>query len=259
MAALKFLMSARKTIRKIVAKNCTPSMAQAVACAVGGSNWRAAELRKRQTFSVALKDLPPEYGSYIVSRGSSTRSKLKRSIRAYERRGPLSISAAESEQEKIAAWRTLSKFHDATWTTRHKRSAFRGCASRAFHEELILRPTHNIDLLTIKAGFEIVGVLYCFRTSRCAYYYQSGFNYDARDRHLLPGYVCHAFAIEHYRKMGLHTYQFMSGTGEYKLRLAECSAPLVSTEIGKGNGVNALSNACSAALNFFVRLVMKFL
>jgi CelD/BcsL family acetyltransferase involved in cellulose biosynthesis len=91
-----------------------------------------------------------------------------------------------------------------------------------FHRTLIRQAfaKGSIQLLRVAAGEETIGILYNFVKNGKIYFFQSGFRYGS-DKHLKPGLVTHALAINHYLNAGFNDYDFLAGDAQYKRSLAK--------------------------------------
>ena len=157
----------------------------------------------------------------------NTRQQLRRSLRHYEERGALTLMQAGSVGEAQDWLTELAELHSATWRARGQAGAFAEPNVMAFHRALIER-CFDIgvpDLLSIRAGGEVIGYLYNFRWRSWVYSYQSGLRYEA-GADSRPGLVCHLLAMRHYRKEGLVGYRFLAGLSRYKTSLSTKSDTL---------------------------------
>lgn len=154
--------------------------------------------------------------AWMSALSRNSRQQLRRSIRAYERKGVLSIEIARDTQSALAFFAQMRALHISSWTRRENRHAFSNPFFETFHRSLIRLGVANgtVDLVRVSAADRAIGYLYNFRHNGTVSSYQSGF--DDVDRHLRPGYVCHALAIAHYAAAGLSSYDFLSGTNQLK-------------------------------------------
>ena len=87
-------------------------------------------------------------------------------------------------------------------------------------------PHNDVLLLELRAGEEIIGVLYNFVYRGRVYFYQSGFRYS-EDSRLKPGLLSHYLAIRHCLAQPILTeYDFLAGDAQYKRSLAADLRPL---------------------------------
>ncbi len=153
---------------------------------------------------------------FMSSLSRNSRQKLRRSIREYEREGPISIQVARDTKTALEFFSQMRTLHIRSWTRRGKRHAFKNPFFETFHRSLIRIGVESgtVDLLRVSAGDRVVGYLYNFLRNGTVSSYQSGF--DDADRRLRPGYVCHAFAIAHYAAAGMSEYDFLAGANALK-------------------------------------------
>ena len=158
---------------------------------------------------------------------SNARAQLRRTMRRYEQRGPLSVRRAGHTAEALTMLRDLVALHATRWQRRGLPGAFADPRTLAFHQALIERGVDRdeVDLLRIDAGPRLVGLLYNLRRGSNVFAYQGGFDFgDAAvqeaSSQLKPGLVCHALAAEWYRGRGLQSYDFGAGDARYKRSLS---------------------------------------
>jgi CelD/BcsL family acetyltransferase involved in cellulose biosynthesis len=151
----------------------------------------------------------------------NARQQIRRSLRLYEERGPLTLDRAADVAEAWAWLDDLACAHTKAWQARGLPGAFANPHFRPFHRWLIADgfSAGAIDLLRVRAGGETIGMLYNFRHRGMAYSYQSGFRYEADER-LKPGLVSHVLALRRYHGEGLSTYRLLAGDSRYKNTLA---------------------------------------
>jgi CelD/BcsL family acetyltransferase involved in cellulose biosynthesis len=152
---------------------------------------------------------------------SNSRQRLRRSLRWFERRGPLTLGRAADAAEAAQWLAGLEDLHGASWRTRNKPGAFANPRFGSFHRTLIERSFAEgvPDLLRIRAGVETIGYLYNFLWHGWAYAYQSGLRYED-DPDCRPGLVAHLLAMRRYRDLGMTGYRFLAGDSRYKSSFA---------------------------------------
>ena len=169
-------------------------------------------------------------GEYIDSLSANTRYQIRRSDRHYAAKGPLRLEPANSLAQAQSYLDALSTLHQRAWQRRGRAGAFANPAFTAFHRALLERGVQRgeIDVLQISAGSQALGYLYNFIQSGRVVTYQSGFDYDgqASATHARPGLTSHRMAIEHYRRAGLRSYDFLAGDARYKQTLSNAETRL---------------------------------
>ncbi len=160
-------------------------------------------------------------GDLLDQLSRNSRQQVRRSIRHYERRGPLTLTRASSCEEATDGLAKLAELHTTAWQNRGQPGAFADPAFTAFHRALIRRGFGEAvpDLLCIRAGAGVIGYLYNFRWRGWAYAYQSGLLYE-QEAESRPGLMCHLLAMRHYRDEGLIGYRFLAGDSRYKTSLS---------------------------------------
>jgi CelD/BcsL family acetyltransferase involved in cellulose biosynthesis len=221
-AALDALIDGAPEASTFVFRNARPALAAACRRAAERRGLIFRILRTQPTFQVAFAETD--------HLSASLRAKIRRSIRRYEERGPVSLTPATSVEDRAAAFRELMALHEPYWRDRGEPGAFADPSLRAFHERLIVDAAGETDLLRVTAGAETIGVLYNFLAGGRAYNYQSGFRPEA-DNQFAPGFTAHALAIDHYRRRGFSVYDLMAGEADYKRRLAREGETLTSLVI----------------------------
>lgn len=221
-----------------VGPGCTdPTLLQSLVLAFRGGHFDAVEMiipgleqqitsnglicgqKRSRSYRVALLNaLEAPNLAAILSRNA--RQHLKRSMRDCSQLGALHIESSGDVETSLRHFAALKSFHDESWHSRGKCSAFDSPFFERFHRELIASGTSNgsVEILRVLAGECVLGYLYNFHRNGVVYSYQSGFNPALA--HLRPGYVCHALAIEHYANRGASIYDFLAGHNQLKQTFA---------------------------------------
>ncbi len=187
----------------------------------------------------------PVYGcdlagdDFMDGLSASLQSKIRRAVRLYEERGPLSVRIAGTPEEKAAAWDRLKTLHKSGWAARGKPGVFDNPHLTAFHERLQKNAPDDCHLFEVKAGDDVIAVLYNFVHGKEVMNYQSGFKFED-DNRLTPGFVAHALAAQHYQKAGFEIYDLLAGEANYKSRLGEPHAILTSLVLERPTWRNKL-------------------
>jgi CelD/BcsL family acetyltransferase involved in cellulose biosynthesis len=147
---------------------------------------------------------------------SNARQQLRRSLRAAERFGPISVEVAPDLTTALQFFADLKTLHVRWWERRRRRHAFSTPFFEEFHRALIVNAFDNrsIEILRVSAGDRVLGYLYNFRRNGKITSYQSGFPDTFPD--LRPGYICHALAMSHYANSGMIYYDFLGGSNQLK-------------------------------------------
>lgn len=184
--------------------------------------------KQRPCYMVDLAALRESGQDFLSTLGSSTRANVRKSIRLYEERGPLTTVAPRDLGEALRFYEELKVLHSAAWKARGESGAFSGPWLDGFHRRLIESrfPCGDIQLLQIRAGEQVIGALYNFVLNGHVAFYQSGFLYEENPK-LKPGLVCHTLAVEFNREQGAATYDFLAGDSQYKRSLGQAMKPQI--------------------------------
>jgi CelD/BcsL family acetyltransferase involved in cellulose biosynthesis len=186
--------------------------------------------RQAKCYYVDLEALRRSGGEYLALLGSNTRHNIRRSIREYEKLGPLVLENAATPEQASGFLSGLTQLHQAYWQAKGLPGSFANPFFVEFHQRLMrsLSSDGSIQLLHLRAGDQSVGYLYNFVDRGRVYNYQSGFNYTlCPNSHGHPGLVTHAYAVELNRTLGHRLYEFMAGDGQHKQALGVGSTDMV--------------------------------
>jgi CelD/BcsL family acetyltransferase involved in cellulose biosynthesis len=189
---------------------------------------RVTARRPAPYFDLTGSDVP------VIDRlSANSRQQLRRSLRAWERVGPLTLEFAADGDRADSFLDALAALHQRYWTRRGKPGAFASPFFMRFHGALIGRPSagQSVDLIRVAAGDRTIGYLYNFVHHGWVAAYQSGFDFGPDADALRPGLICHLAAMEHYRRAGIRLYDFLGGEARYKRSLANAEAELLWLEV----------------------------
>lgn len=186
-----------------------------------------------KAYMVDLRAIRSRDGDYLGQLGASTRSKIRRSMKAYGALGPLTTTAASDAAQALQFLERLKALHQHTWNSRGAPGAFANPRFEAHHTALIQRgfDRAEVQLLRVHAGERDVGYLYNFIYRGRVICYQSGFDYGLVERTHSPGLTAHALAVQQWADAGMHTYDFLAGDARYKRELATDDYPMVSLSV----------------------------
>lgn len=175
-------------------------------------------------------------GGYDQYLSSNARSQIRRSIKLYEERGPVKVTAATSIEECIEYLESLAELHRSLWQSRGEPGGFRSARFIQFHHGLARRlwDERGIEVLKVTAGNDVIGYLYNYLYNNRVFFYQSGFIYDENSK-IKPGLVSHYLAISDYLRRGFKDYDFGAGESQYKRTLAKSSRKLCWATIDRSN------------------------
>ncbi|WP_374594559.1 GNAT family N-acetyltransferase [Aquabacterium sp.] len=163
---------------------------------------------------------------------ANTRAQIRRSARAYEEQGPLTLTRADSLDEALRLFNALCELHTSRWQARGEAGSFGTAKAQAFHRRLIERlwSSRQVDLICLSTPGGPIGYLYNFIHDGHVSFFQSGFAFEPSGK-LKPGLLTHARAIQHYADQGCVEYDFLAGDARYKRSLSGSSRELSWTEI----------------------------
>jgi CelD/BcsL family acetyltransferase involved in cellulose biosynthesis len=195
--------------------------------AVQDTNWRTVLRQESNCHFIDLDAVRARGGDYLALLSSNTRQQIRRSIKAYEKSGSLSLSVASSAETAVEYLHGLRELHDAHWRSRGKEGAFPSEFTRKFHDRLVRDAVlrGEVQMLRVTAGNEVVGYLYNFVRDGHVYFYQSGFKYT-EDPKFRPGLVCHYLALMHNLKVNNRIYDFLAGSQRYKQSLGAANVKM---------------------------------
>ncbi|MCW8086423.1 GNAT family N-acetyltransferase [Sabulicella glaciei] len=190
-----------------------------------GTAWR------RRTVPAPVLELEPVRcvgGDPLSLVSANTRQQVRRSLRAYAKRGAVRLESAASLEEAEIWLLRLAELHTASWNRRGQPGAFRDPSFLRFHRSLLGRGFERgeTEVLRLRAGPDDVGYLYNFRHKGRVLAYQSGFADAELGPQEKPGLLAHALAIEQAASRGDREYDFLAGDQRYKRNLGGNTKPL---------------------------------
>ena len=172
---------------------------------------------------VKLDCIRKEGRHFLEYLSRNTRYSIRRSIRLFEKWGPLQIASATSVEQGLLWLEELRELHQIRWKNRGQSGAF----GNPFFEQFVRKimhlsfPKERWDVLKIVAGETPIGYLINFSYGGITMNYQSGFLYQ-QDGRYKPGLVSHVLAIHYFmdKRPDIHTYSFLAGDAQYKSSLS---------------------------------------
>jgi hypothetical protein len=187
---------------------------------------RGVRVRIERTVPVHFVDLARvrERG-YLELLGGQTRAQLRRARREV---GPIDLEIADDEASARSIYTELVELHQRSWRARGEPGAWADPWFDRFHRHLIAQrlPRGEVQLVRVRAGTTTLGCLYNFVHRGRVLQYQSGLATFA-NRHIKPGFLAHAAAIEQAAAEGHAIYDFLAGDRRYKRSLATDASSLV--------------------------------
>ena len=162
---------------------------------------------------------------YVSLLGSSTRAQMRKAQRAA---GAVTCEVATDDRQASDIYDEMVTLHQRSWRMRGQPGAFADPWFDRFHRRLIAKRFRHgeIQLIRVRNRDLTIGCLYNFISAGRVLFYQCGFGSPA-DKHIRPGYLCHALAVEHCAKQGLAIYDLLGGDARYKQSLATDETRLV--------------------------------
>jgi len=162
---------------------------------------------------------------YVPLLGASTRAQVRKAQRVA---GNVTFEVASDDRDAITFYNELVALHQRSWRERGQPGAFADPWFDHFHRRLIAQRVRHgeVQLIRVRNEELTIGCLYNFVAADRVLFYQSGFG-TPTDRHLRPGYLCHAHAVEHCAKQGHAIYDLLGGNARYKESLATGETRLV--------------------------------
>ena len=175
------------------------------------------EIEESAAWVVELDKFGQGVDAYLATLSKNRRMQIRRSLILYQEQAPLKLREAGDIEEALVFFDGLKMLHTKHWRSKGQGGSFANSRWEAFHRALICRrfPEREIGLLEIRDADGPVGYLYNFLWRDRVYVLQTGFR-GQPDRRFMPGYVVHALAIAHYKKMGMKIYDLMHGDSLYK-------------------------------------------
>ncbi len=230
LALPEYLQLATQTLATVVEKSETHEF---IASGIGKEqldllcaafpSWNA-DVVSRPASLVDLAAVRAADGDLLPLLSANTRAQLRRSLRKFEREGPLRVYVAANGEQAVSFLEELIALHEERWRVRGQKGAFATSSRRLFHIGFVRRahPVGHAHLLRVCVGERTIGVLYFLSGHGRLNFYQSGFC-ATQDPHLKPGLVSHYLAIRHFAHSGWGEYDFLASLpdeGRYKRSLA---------------------------------------
>jgi CelD/BcsL family acetyltransferase involved in cellulose biosynthesis len=207
------------------------------------------ELFRKPSWHVDLAALRAAGTPYLDSLSANTRQQLRRAMRQYQRRGPLTARRARDVPEALEFLADMKRLHQHYWTAKGERGAFSYPFLEAFERRLIETgvPAGAVEIVRVCCGDQPIGYLQNLLGSGRVLSYQSGIDYG-HDPKLKPGLICHVLCIELHLCEGAAIYDFMAGAARYKASLGIPGPDLIYRVLERPSGKLRLEQALRALL-----------
>ena len=155
--------------------------------------------------------------AFLANLGKNRRLQIKRSLRLYEKKGPVQIDEAKTIEQALQYLDSLKVLHTQRWQSLGKAGSFANENWEKFQRSLISScfKRGEVQLLKVCNADQEIGYLYNFIWRKHVYVLQTGFALE-QDKRLMPGYVSHTLAIDYNKNRGMETYDLLHGDSLYK-------------------------------------------
>ena len=176
----------------------------------------------KSTAFVDLEAVRESGGDYLATLSANTRQQIRRAIRLYEARGPLSIEAARTVEEAKDWFDAMGVLHERSWQAKGEGGAWRFPFLLAFHRRLIegAFSTGGIEIVRVSCGETPIGYIHCLVRGGWIGSYLSGFAYEG-DNKAKPGLVSFTLYIQQKLKSDVQVFDFLAGDHRYKTSLGQ--------------------------------------
>ena len=214
------------------------------------SGVRFAEVQRKPSFRIDLEAVRASGKGYLDTLSANTRQQIRRSMRLYEKRGPLTATRAATVDEALAWLEALGELHQVYWVARGEPGAFAHPYFVAFQRHMLRTclDKGTVELLRVCAGDEAIGYVYNFVYRGQVYAYLTGIKYED-DSKLKPGLVNHVLCIEAHLAEGAANYDFMAGDNRYKANLGKAGPDMFYLVAQRATLRLQLENGLRAAKN----------
>ncbi|MEZ5920622.1 MAG: GNAT family N-acetyltransferase [Parvularculaceae bacterium] len=180
------------------------------------------------------KDGVADLEAYLTKLGRSTRAQIQRSLKLYSERGALSFERARTLEEAEDWFGAAAAWQSEKWRARGKKGILDAPFTMRFQQALIRGAFEagGVELIRASAGGEPFAYLQNYIDRGAVLFNLAGFRVEA-NKHLKPGLVAHALAIEDHLKSGMCRYDFLAGDDRYKFNLGRKGPDFSSFAIQK--------------------------
>ncbi|HEX4171726.1 MAG TPA: GNAT family N-acetyltransferase [Acetobacteraceae bacterium] len=208
-------------------------------------------VQRKPSWSVDLAAIRAAGRQYLDCLSANTRQQIRRSMRLYEKRGPLVARRATNPAQALCFLDGLKELHQRYWSGRGEPGGFSFPFFEGFHRRLIPvgLPHGTVEIVRISAGSFVIGYIYNLLYRGHVYAYQSGFNYEG-DPRLKPGLVSHSLCISRHLGDGSRVYDFLAGEHRYKASLGQPGPDMIYLLIERPTLPLRLENALHGMKRF---------
>jgi CelD/BcsL family acetyltransferase involved in cellulose biosynthesis len=194
-------------------------------------------------------------GDYLATLSANTRQQVRRAIRIYDARGPLTLQPAGTPAEALDFFEQLGVLHERAWSARGSGGAWRFPFLVAFHKRLIETcfEAGGVEIVRVSCGEEAIGYIHCLVRDGWVGSYLSGFAYEA-DNKVKPGLVSFTLYIEHLLNRDAQVFDFLAGDHRYKTSLGKPGPDLYWVDVQERRPQLLLEDALRRMKQRFERL-----
>ncbi len=180
------------------------------------------ELSRKPSWRVDLDAVRASGKPYLDTLSANTRQQIRRAMRLYEERGPLSAAPAPDAETALAWLDALAELHQRQWQARGEPGGFAFPFFTRFQRRLVADcvPRGTAELVRVSAGEQAIGYVYNLMLRGHVLAFVTGFQAE-EDSRLKPGLVSHALCIQRHADTGARLYDFMAGDYRYKTNLGQ--------------------------------------
>ena len=180
------------------------------------------ELSRKPSWRVDLDAVRASGKPYLDTLSANTRQQIRRAMRLYEERGPLSATPAPDAGTALAWLDALAVLHQSQWQARGAPGGFAFPFFTRFQQRLVAAcvPRGTAELVRVSAGGQAIGYVYNLMLRGRVLAFVTGFQAE-EDARLKPGLVSHALCIQRHADAGARLYDFMAGDYRYKANLGQ--------------------------------------
>jgi CelD/BcsL family acetyltransferase involved in cellulose biosynthesis len=189
-------------------------------------------------------NLPSSFEEYLSQLGRKKRQDIRRRMRRLGEMGDVRFKMAETEGEIGASRDTLIRLHQSRWSQRGKPGVFSSDRFRLFHDKMIpiAHRKNWLRLGTLFLDERPLACVYNFHFMSKIYGYQLGMEISETP---YSGYgsLALVYAISHAISEGMREYDLLTGTPDYKRRLAKERREVVTLRISRSSPRESLYRA----------------
>jgi CelD/BcsL family acetyltransferase involved in cellulose biosynthesis len=192
------------------------------------SGCQFSDVQRKPSWRIDLAETRASGQTYLDRLSANTRQQIRRSMRLYEKRGPLTATRARDVAEAFSFLDGLKQLHQSYWVGRGEPGAFAYNFFERFQKRLIqnCQPRGTVEIIKVSTGTDVIGYVYNLVYRGHVYAYQTGFLYES-DARLKPGLVSHYLCTDLHLHEGAQVYDFMAGEARYKANLGNAGPDML--------------------------------